>query len=166
MGEFFVEPQVLLRQFAQQVANDLAMVGAGGGAHVQNASYMQKHHRHRALCLHAHIQYRPRRTGEHLREGLPRPDFGEDAAVSPDVLLHDEGAARQHKAHFLHRVSGAEQAGTFGKGTDPRPKAGEHGGKLLVGNAGEKGRSVEHREKFFHKKSSFVENSTDLLLLV
>ena len=142
------------------------MVGAGGGAHVQNASYMQKHHRHRALCLHAHIQYRPRRTGEHLREGLPRPDFGEDAAVSPDVLLHDEGAARQHKAHFLHRVSGAEQAGAFGKGADPRPKAGEHSGKLLVGNAGEKRRGVEYREKFFHKKHSFVENSTDLLLLV
>ena len=126
MGEFFVEPQVLLRQFAQQVANDLAMVGAGGGAHVQNASYMQKHHRHRALCLHAHIQYRPWRAGEHLREGLPRPGLGEDVAVSPDILLHDEGAARQHKAHLLHRVPGAEQAGTFGKGADPRPKAGEH----------------------------------------
>ena len=92
VGELFVEPQVLLCQFAQQIADDPAMVGAGGGAHVQNASYMQKHHRHRTLCLYAHIQYRPQRTGEHLREGLPRPDFGEDAAVSPDVLLHDEGA--------------------------------------------------------------------------
>ena len=66
----------------------------------------------------------------------------------------------------FHRVSGAEQARAFGEGADPRPKAGEHGGKLLVGNAGEKGRRMEHREKFFHKKSSFVENSTDLLLLV
>ena len=80
----------------------------------------------------------PRRAGEHLREGLPRPGLGEDVAVSPDVLLHDEGAARQHKTHLLHRLPGAEQAGAFGKGVDPRPKAGEHGGKLLVGNAGEK----------------------------
>ena len=154
MGELFIEPQVLLRQFAQQVANDLAMVGAGGGAHVQNASYMQKHHRHRALCLYAHVQHRSRRAGEHLREGLPRPDFREDAAVSPDVLLHDEGAAGQHKAHFLHRVSGAEQAGTFGKGVDPRLKAGEHDGKLVVGNAGEKRRRMKYRKKFFHKKLS------------
>ena len=164
VGEFFVEPQVLLRQFAQQVADDSAMVGAGGGAHAQNAPYVQKHHRHRALRLHAHVQHRPRRAGEHLREGLPRPGLGEDAAVSPDVLLHNEGAARQHETHLLHRLSGAEQAGAFGKGADPRPKAGEHGGKLLVGNAGEKRRHMENRKKFFHKKTSFVENSTDLLI--
>ena len=85
--------------------------------------------------------------------------------IAPE-WLHDEDAARQHKAHLLHRVSGAEQAGAFGKGVDPCPKAGEHGGKLIVGNAGEKRRRMEHRKKFFHKKSSFVENSTDLLLLV
>ena len=40
MGELFIEPQVLLRQFAQQVADDPAMVGAGGGAHAQNAPYV------------------------------------------------------------------------------------------------------------------------------
>ena len=112
---------------------------------------MQKHHRHRALRFHAHIENRSRRAGEHLREGLPRPGLGEDVAVSPDILLHDEGAARQHKPHFIHCVSGAEQAGAFGEGVDPRPKAGEHGGKLIVGNAGEKRRRMEHREKFFHK---------------
>ena len=39
----------------------------------------------------------------------------------------------------------------FGKGADPRPKAGEHGGKLIVGNAGEKRRGVEYREKFGFK---------------
>lgn len=166
VGELFVEPQVLLCQFAQQVEDDPAMVGAGGGAHAQNASYMQKHHRHWALRLHAHVQHRPRRAGEHLREGLPRPDLGEDVTVSPDILLHDEDAARQHKAHLLHRLPGAEQAGAFGKGADPCPKAGEHGGKLIVGHAGEKRRRMEHRKKIFHKKSSFVENSTDLLLLV
>ena len=44
--------------------------------------------------------------------------------------------------------------------------AGEHSGKLLIGNAGEKRRHMEYRKKIFHKKSSFVENSTDLLLLV
>ena len=59
---------------------------------------------------------------------------------------------------------GAEQAGAFGKGVDSCPKAREHGGKLLVGNTGEKRRRMEYREKFFHKKSSFVENSTDLLI--
>ena len=166
VGELFVEPQVLLRQFAQQVADDPAMVGAGGGAHAQNALYAQEHHRHRALRLHAYVQHRPRRAGKHLRKGLPRPGLGEDAAVSPDILLHDEDAARQHKAHLLHRVSGAEQAGAFGEGADPRPKAGEHSGKFLVGNAGEKRRRMEQRKKFFHKKSSLVENSTDLLILV
>ena len=93
MGELFVEPQVLLRQLTQQIANDPAVVGAGGGAHAQNALYPQKHHRHRALRLHAHVQHRPRRAGEHLREGLPRSGLGENIAVSPDVLLHDEGAA-------------------------------------------------------------------------
>ena len=40
VGELFVEPQVLLCQFAQQVADDPAMVGAGGGAHAQNAPYV------------------------------------------------------------------------------------------------------------------------------
>jgi hypothetical protein len=95
-----------------------------------------------------------------------RPGLGEDVAVSPDILLHNEGAARQYKAHLLHRLSGAKQAGAFGKGVDPCPEAGEHGGKLVVGNTGEKRRGVERLEKFFHKKFSFVENSTDLLLLV
>ena len=33
VGELFVEPQVLLRQLAQQVADDSVMMGAGGGAH-------------------------------------------------------------------------------------------------------------------------------------
>ena len=32
VGELFVEPQVLLCQFAQQVADDSVMMGAGGGA--------------------------------------------------------------------------------------------------------------------------------------
>jgi len=166
VGELFVEPQVLLCQFAQQVADDPAMVGAGGGAHAQNAPYVQKHHRHRALRLYAHIQHRSRRAGEYLREGLPRPGLGEDVAVSPDILLHDEGAARQHETHLLHRLPGAEQAGAFGKGVDPRAKAGEHGGKLRIGNAGKERCRMKHRKKFFHKKSSFVENSTDLLRLV
>ena len=40
VGELFVEPQVLLCQFAQQIADDPAMVGAGGGAHAQNAPYV------------------------------------------------------------------------------------------------------------------------------
>ena len=40
VGELFIEPQVLLRQLAQQVADDPAMVGAGGGAHAQNAPYV------------------------------------------------------------------------------------------------------------------------------
>ena len=66
------------------------MVGAGGGAHAQNAPDVQKHHRHRALCLHAHVQHRPRRAGEYLREGLPRPGLGEDVAVSPDILLQEK----------------------------------------------------------------------------
>ena len=127
------------------------MMGAGGGAHAQNALYMQKHHRHCALRFHAHIENRSRRAGEHLREGLPRSGLGEDVAVPPDVLLYNKSAACQHKPHFIHRVSGAEQAGAFGKGIDPRTKAGEHGGKLLVGNTGEKRRRMEHREKFFHK---------------
>ena len=66
--------------------------------------------RHRALRLYAHVQYRSRRAGEYLREGLPRPGLGEDVAVSPDILLHDEGAARQHETHLLHLLPGAEQA--------------------------------------------------------
>ena len=65
---------------------------------------------------------------------------------------------------YIH--AGAKQAGAFWKGVDPCPEAGEQGGKLVVGNTGEKRRGVERREKFFHKKFSFVENSTDLLLLV
>ena len=31
VGELFIEPQVLLRQLTQQIANDPAVVGAGGG---------------------------------------------------------------------------------------------------------------------------------------
>ena len=57
-------------------------------------------------------------------------------------------------------------AGAFWKGVDPCSEAGEHSGKLVVGNAGEKRRRMKYRKKFFHKKPSFVENSTDLLLLV
>ena len=56
------------------------------------------------------FSHRSRRAGEYLREGLPRPGLGEDVAVSPDILLHDEGAARQHETHLLHLLPGAEQA--------------------------------------------------------
>ena len=40
---------------------------------------------------------------------------------------------------------------------DVYKRQGEHSGKLLIGNAGEKHRRMEHRKKFFHKKTSFVE---------
>ena len=69
-------------------------------------------------------------------------------------------------SRLLRAGEAVEEVGAFGEGADPRPKAGKHGGKLLIGNAGEKRRGVEYRKKFFHKKLSFVENSTDLLPLV
>ena len=81
----------------------------------------------------------------------PGPVLERMLRFPPDILLHDEGAARQHETHLLHRLPGAEQAGTFGKGVDPRPKAEEHSGKLLVGNTGEKAPPYGAPEKFFHK---------------
>ena len=45
--------------------------------------------------------------------------------------------------------------GAFWKGVDPCPEAGEHGGKLVVGNTGEKRRGVERREKILSQKVLF-----------
>ena len=166
MGQLFIQQQVLFRQLPQQVADDPPVVHAGGGADAQNTLYPQKHHRDCALRLHAHIQHRSRRAGKYLGEGLPRPGLGKDIAVAPYILLHDEHAPHQHKPHLLRRIPGTQQPGALGEGVDPRRKAGEHGGKLLPGNAGKQRRCMEHREKFLHKNVPFVENSTDLLYLV
>ena len=105
-----------------------------------------------------------------LGDCLPACPTGAITFVEREAAAYDEKAVLENKKKTMQQAGmslpGAEQAGAFGEGVDPCPEAGEHGGKLVVGNAGEKRRRMKYRKKFFHKKSSFVENSTDLLLLV
>ena len=141
------------------------MVGAGGGADVQDALDVHEQHRDGRLRHHADVQHRAGSAGIGGSEGLARPRLGEDIAVAPDILLNDQHAAGQHQTDGLRRVSGAQQKGLLGKAPLFCSQTGEHSGEFLLRDTGEKLRRTEHWEKFFHKKSSFVENSTDLLIL-
>lgn len=161
--EFFIEQQVFSRKVAQKVSDDAAVVRAGGGTDRQKALDVQKQHRRRRFGHDAHVGDAARRAGEGRGVGLPRRGAGENVAVASDILLHDERAAGEHHADLLDRVTGMKEKHVLGELLGLCRKAGEHRVELVLRDAGKERRGGENGKKFFHEKSPFVENSTDLL---
>ena len=160
------EPQVFACKVAQKVSDDAAMVRTGGGTDRQKALDVQKQHRRRRFGHDAHVGDTVWRAGEGRGVRLSRRGAGENVAVAPDILLHDERAAGEHHADLLDRVAGMKEKHVLGELLGLRRKAGEHRDKFVLRDAGKERRGGENGKKFFHEKSPFVENSTDLLLLV
>ena len=150
--ELFVEQQVFARKVAQKVSDDAAVVRAGGGTDRQKALDVQKQHRCRRFGHDAHIGDTVWRAGEGRGIRLPRCGAGENVAVAPDILLHDERAAGEHHAGLLDRVAGVEEKHVLGELLGLCRKAGEHRVELVLRDAGKERRGGENGKKFFHKK--------------
>ena len=89
VGQLFAEAQIFLRKLAKQISDDMAMMRAGGGAHMQHTLYVQLQHRNSRFRHNAYIQHRAGRAGIGGGKGLPHPCLGTDVAVAPDILLYD-----------------------------------------------------------------------------
>ena len=163
--ELFIEQQVFACKVAQKVSDDAAMVRTGGGTDRQKALDVQKQHRRRRFGHDAHVGDTVWRAGEGRGVRLSRRGAGENVAVAPDILLHDERAAGEPHADLLDRVAGMKEKHVLGELLGLRRKAGEHRDKFVLRDAGKERRGGENGKKFFHEKSPFVENSTDLLNL-
>ena len=148
--EFFIEQQVFSRKVAQKVSDDAAVVRAGGGTDRQKALDVQKQHRRRRFGHDAHIGDTVWRAGEGRGVGLPRCGAGENVAVAPDILLHDERAAGEHHADLLDRIAGTEEKHILGELLGLCRKAGEHCVELVLRDAGKERRGGENGKKFFH----------------
>ena len=122
------------------------------GQTVKRRLTFKKQHRCRRFGHDAHIGDTARRAGEGRGVGLPRRGAGENVAVAPDILLHDERAAGEHHADLLDRVAGVEEKDVLGKLLGLRRKAGEHRVKLVLRDAGKERRGGENGKKIFHKK--------------
>ena len=144
VGELFAETKIFPGKLAQQVADDPAVMRAGGGADGQNALYVQKHCGNGSFGHHTHIQPGAGGAGECGGKGLPRPGFGKNVAVPPDILLYDENASRQHKADGFRRIPGAQQKSVLREVPAFCLEAGEHGGQLLLRNAGKELGGTDH----------------------
>ena len=81
--------QVKLAKLAKQISDDMAMMRAGGGTHMQHTLYVQIQHRNSCFRHNAYIQHRAGRAGIGGGKGLPHPCLGNDVAVAPDILLYD-----------------------------------------------------------------------------
>ena len=112
------------------------MVRTGGRADGQYALDVQKQHDSRRLRDHAHIQPRSGRAGIRGGKALTRPRPGEDVAVSPDILLHDQHAAGQDEPDRLRRIARAQQKRVLRIIFLPGIQTGEHCRQLRLGYAG------------------------------
>ena len=136
MCELFTEPQVLFGKLAEKIADDAAVPGAGGRAHGQHAFDVQKQHSRGCFRRDAHLQHRTGCAGIGGGEGLSRPCLGQNIAVAPDVLLLDQNAPGQHQSNRFRRIPGTQQQRILREALFFCAETGEHGRKLLFGNAG------------------------------
>ena len=61
--QLFAEAQVFLRKLAKQISDDMVMMRAGGGTHMQHTLYVQIQHRNSRFRHNAYIQHRAGRAG-------------------------------------------------------------------------------------------------------
>ena len=143
--------KVFFGEFAEQIADDAAVVRAGGGTDGQDALDVQKERGDGRFRDDAHVQHRAGRAGKRGGKGLPRPCLGKNIAISPNVLLYDQNTSRQDEAERLRRIAGAQHEGVLREAFFLRVETGEHGVQLRLGNTGKQRTGTEHGIKIFHK---------------
>ena len=135
MREFFTQTQIFHGKLTQKVPENPAVVRAGGRADVQDAADVQKQNGDGDLRDDADRESGTGRAGIRGGKRLSRPRFGENVAVPPNVLLNHQNASRQHQPHRVRRIAGAQHKGSLREVLFSGVQAGQHGGKLLLGNA-------------------------------
>ena len=116
MGDLIVEKQYFVCQNTDQIADELLVMVAGGGAGGKQPLDVQQQDLAILLCHHADVQDGTGGGGVRFAEKVPGVALGQDVAVSPKILLYHKGGAGQHKPHDLCGISGTEDIGATGAG--------------------------------------------------
>ena len=151
MGDLLVEEQYFVCQNADQIADELLVMVAGGGAGGEQPLDVQQQDLAILLCHHADVQDGTGGGGVRLAEKVPGIALGQDVAVSPKILLDHKGGAGQHKPHDLCGISGTEDIGAPGAGDFRCTDTVQDGQNLIVGKPSKKGAVPQNRQIFLHK---------------
>ena len=153
MGDFIVKEQYFVCQNTDQIADELLVMVAGGGAGGEQPLDVQQQDLAILLCHHADVQDGTGGGGVRLPEKIPGIALGQDVAVSPKILLYHKGGAGQHEPHDLCGISGTENIGAPGAGDLCRTDTVQDGQNLIVGKPGKEGAVPQNRQIFLHKGS-------------
>ena len=153
MGDLIVEKQYFVCQNTDQIADELLVMVAGGGAGGEQPLDVEQQDLAILLCHHADVQDGTGGGGVRLAEKISGVALGQDVAVSPKVLLYHKGGAGQHKSHDLCGISGTEDIGAPGPGDFCCTDAVQNGQDLIVGKPGKEGAVPQNRKIFLHKSS-------------
>ena len=153
MGDFIVKEQYFVCQNTDQIADELLVMVAGGGAGGEQPLDVEQQDLAILLCHHADVQDGTGGGGVRLPEKVPGAALGQDIAVSPKILLDHKGRAGQHEPHDLCGISGTENIGAPGAGDLCRTDTVQDGQNLIVGKPGKEGAVPQNRQIFLHKDS-------------
>ena len=153
MGDLLVEKQYFVCQNADQVADELLVMVAGGGAGGEQPLDVQQQDLAILLRHHTDVQDGTGSGGVRLPEKVSGIALGQDVSVSPKILLDHKGGAGQHKSHDLCGISGTENIEAPGAGDLRRTDAVQDGQDFIVGKPGKEGTAPQDRQIFLHKDS-------------
>ena len=139
MGDLIVKKQYFVCQNADQIADELLVMVAGGGAGGEQPLDVQQQDLAILLCHHTDVQDGTGGGGVRFPEKVPGVALGQDVAVSPKILLDHKGGTGQHKPHDLCGISGTEDIGAPGTGDFRRTDAVQDGQNLIIGKPGKEG---------------------------
>ena len=153
MGDLLVEKQYFVCQNADQIADELLVMVAGGGAGGEQPLDVQQQDLAILLRHHTDVQDGTGSGGVRLPEKVSGIALGQDVSVSPKILLDHKGGAGQHKSHDLCGISGTENIEAPGAGDLRRTDAVQDGQDFIVGKPGKEGTAPQDRQIFLHKDS-------------
>ena len=148
MGDFIVKEQYFVCQNTDQIADELLVMVAGGGAGGEQPLDVQQQDLAILLCHHTDVQEGTGGGGVRLPEKVPGVALGQDVAVPPKILLDHKGGTGQHEPHDLCGISGTEDIGAPGAGDFRRTDAVQDGQDLIIGKPGKRGSSAEQANIF------------------
>ena len=166
MGDLIVEKQDFVCQNTNQIADELLVMVAGGGAGGEQPLDIEQQDLSILLCHYADVQDGTGGGGVRLAEKIPGIAFGQDVAVSPKILLDHKGGAGQHKPHDLRGISGTEEIGAPGSGDARRTDAVQDGQDLIVGKPSEEGAVPQNRKIFLHTGSPCWNSNRQVSLII
>ena len=151
VGDLIIKEQYFVCQNTDQIADELLVMVAGGGAGGKQPLDVEQQDLAIFLCHHADVQDGTGGGGVRFAEKIPDVALGKDIAVSPKILLDHKGGAGQHKPHDLYGISGMEDIGAPGAGDFCGTDAVQDGQNLIVRKPGKKGAAPQNRQIFLHK---------------